>query len=138
VRPLALIACIALSACGGGDGAGTATPRAMCTPPASIPPPADLPPRFPTPDGVVYTSAEKAGPSTILEGYYGVTGGVSIEEAFEAYKAAFADAGYQVPDEEIEAADAEVNFASPDATGQVRLTAGSCQYLGVGVTIRPA
>ena len=138
MRPrAALMVCLALAACGGGpNGGGDETPLPVCSLAPTVAPPSDLPPGFPTPDGVAYTSAEKAGPSTILEGRWEA---VTLQEAFDGYKAAFVEAGYQVTDEEQEATDAEVNFAGGSSSGQVRLNSGECSNaVGVGITIRPA
>ena len=57
--------------------------------------------------------------------------------AFEKYKAAFEDAGYGIPFEEREAADAEVNFDGGDTTGQVRLHSRTARRTDVSITIRP-
>lgn len=135
---IALATVLVLAACNGsgnGDGGGDASPVPTCSLLPTTPAPGDLPPGFPTPDGVAYTSAEEAGPSMILDGYWV---GVTLEEAFERYKAAFEDAGYDVTDEEIEATDAEVNFAGGNSTGQVRLNSRTCAgTVMVGITIRP-
>ncbi len=128
---------LALSSCAG-DPPGRrtdTTPIPTCSLVPTLPPPTDLPPNFPTPAGVGYYSVEKAGPSTILEGYMVA---VTLEDAFAAWKRAFDVAGYQVTDEEREEFDAEVNFAGGSSTGQVRLNAGECAgSVFVGVTIRP-
>jgi hypothetical protein len=133
---LAVAAVLVLAACnGGGNGGGDGSPVPTCSLVATNPPPTGLPPNFPTPEGVGYYKVQEAGPSTILDGYWI---GVTLEEAFEAYKTAFEDAGYDVTDEEIEATDAEVNFAGGDSTGQVRLNSRTCAgTVMVGVTIRP-
>jgi hypothetical protein len=125
---------IALVGCGGGAGDGPAELPACTFAPSPATSPTGLPPRFPTPEGVEYTSEEAAGPSTILEGYWS---GATLEAAFNGYKQAFADAGYQVTDEEREASDAEVNFAGGNSTGQVRLTIDCADRVDVGITIRP-
>lgn len=131
-------ACLALASCAGSATGPSDSPLPPCpSPAAGQPSPApspELPPAFPTPAGVTYTSAERAGPSTILEGYWE---GARLEEAFEGYKRAFTDAGYQVTDEEREARDAEVNFAGGGTTGQVRLNLRCAGRLEVGITIRP-
>jgi hypothetical protein len=126
-----------VAACAGDGRSGrAASPIPTCSPAPTIAPPSGLPPGFPTPGGVAYTSEEQAGPSRIVSGYWI---GTTLEEAFEAYKDAFADAGYQITDEEIEAADAEVNFAGGDTTGQVRLDSDRCaRTVTFDVTIRPA
>ena len=132
----AVLAAALLSACAGSPTGGTDSPLPTCptAAPAGPSPAPELPPAFPTPAGVTYTSAERAGPSTILEGHWA---GASLGDAFEGYKRAFVEAGYQVTDEEREARDAEVNFAGGGTTGQVRLNVRCAGRLEVGITIRP-
>ena len=134
-RPIALLAVtgIALAAgCGGGGGGTAFGPCAAA--PSPVPRPAGLPRDFPTPDAVTYTADRAAGPSTILEGYWDG----DLEEAFEGYKDAFETAGYDITDEEREAADAEVNFDGGGSNGQVRLGQECEDRTEVRITIRPA
>lgn len=124
---LPLVALLLLVACGGG--------QPSCGPaPSALPALEDLPPGFPVPAEVTWTGDREAGPSRVLEG----TQTTSLEEAFESWKAAFADAAsYDVIAEEQEAADAEVNFAGGGTTGQVRLVDRCAEYLNLSVVIRP-
>ncbi|MEA2487049.1 MAG: hypothetical protein QOF16_703, partial [Actinomycetota bacterium] len=93
-----------------------------------------LPSGFPKPDAVTYTSGSKAGPSTILYGYYAL----DLTEAHTGWADALKGAGYTITHEEQDPADAEVNFSGDQITGQVRLQE-SCEGRSlVTVTIRPA
>src|SRR4029079_2572452 len=84
---------VGLAAGCGGDEEGDAEAQGACgDAPAEIAQRPSLPDGFPTPDSVVYTSERDAGPSHLVEGYR--DGG--LEDAFDAYKDAFANAGYDV------------------------------------------
>lgn len=111
------------------EAAGGACPTA----PAEMAQPPTLPEGFPTPDGVVYTSEREAGPSHIVEGFRDG----ALEDAFEAYKDAFEQAGYEVTKDEREEDDAEVNFAGGSSTGQVRLEQRCEDRTSIDVTARP-
>lgn len=117
--------------CGGGEEEG----KAACGPaPAATATPPTLPDGFPTPDGVVYTSSKKAGPSTIVEGFRPG----ELGDAFEAYKDGFGSAGYDVTKDEKEEDDAEVNFSGSGSDGQVKLKQECKDRTTVTITIRPA
>ena len=134
---------LALAAACGGDGGGeseeeraaeeTAAGQTCPEAPAAMTGQPQLPASFPTPDGVTYTSEREAGPSRIVEGYREG----DIEEAFEAYKDAFPDAGYEVTKDEREEVDAEVNFEGGSSTGQVKLIQDCSDRTSVAITIRP-
>ena len=129
-RLVALGLVLLAAGCGGGND-DVAAPE--CEPAAAeLRTAPELPPRFPTPDGVTYTGAREAGPSTIVEGFHDA----SLENAFESYKEAFERAGYDVTNEEQEQLDAEVNFAGGGADGQVKLQA-CADRTDVSITIRP-
>ena len=127
---LAVLGLVALAAaCGGGD--DVAVPE--CPPAAAeVQQAPELPPRFPTPDGVTYTGAREAGPSTIVQGYHDAL----LGDAFESYRAAFEAAGYDVTQEEREQLDAEVNFEGGGTDGQVRMAACT-ERTDLTITIRP-
>jgi hypothetical protein len=134
---LALLLAGTLVACGGEseaereqEGEGTAAECEGSTEPLADQP--ELPPDFPTPDGVVYTGAEEAGPSQIVE----ATAEADLGDVYEAYLSAFPDAGYDVTFDEREADDAEVNFAGGGSDGQVRLRECS-DRTAITITIRP-
>jgi hypothetical protein len=120
--------------CGGEDEEGEEGAGGSCgAAPAEIAQPPTLPDGFPTPEGVVYTSEREAGPSHIVEGYRDG----ELEDAFEAYKDAFDQSGYDVTKDEREEDDAEVNFAGGSSTGQVKLEQRCEDRTTVGITARP-
>jgi hypothetical protein len=114
------------------EGEGSQAPCAAAS--AAVATPPALPAGFPTPTDVTYTATEVAGPSTIVEGYW--NGG--LEDAFEGYKDAFEQAGYDVTGDEKEEDDAEVNFSGGSSTGQVKLVSSCEGRTSVRITIRPA
>jgi hypothetical protein len=138
---LALLAMGLAAACGGGggdegggEGGGEEAAGEACGPaPAKMIGVPKLPQGFPTPEGVTYTGEEDAGPSHIVDGYREG----SIEDAFEGYKEAFPDAGYDVTKDEKEEDDAEVNFEGGSSTGQVKLIQECSDRTSVKITIRP-
>ena len=126
----------AMAACGGDgeseEGEGERTTVACSGTPVTT---TDLPGDFPDVDGVTYTDAATAGPSQIVDGYYEG----SLEDAYEAYKAAFPDAGYEVLFDELEENDSEVAWKGGRRTGIVALRA-NCEESGrvsVHITSRP-
>ena len=129
-----IVACALLAGCGGGndepESATSACPaaqRELAEAPA-------LPPEFPSPSEVTYTRNLQAGPAQIVSGYWQG----NIDEAFEGYKDAFAESGYEVTKEEQESVDAEVNFAGRDVSGQVKLLQTCSDRTDVSITVRPA
>jgi hypothetical protein len=74
-----------------------------------------LPAPFPKPAEVVYTDAETAGPTELVDGYYEG----NVRDAYEAYKSGFEDAGYDILPFEVEEHDAEVSYGGANRTGQV-------------------
>ena len=110
-------------------------PKATCGPtPSALAQVPTLPSGFPTPDEVSYTSTSQAGPSTIVAGFWQG----DLVDAFDGYKAAFQQAGYQVTKEEKEADDAEVNFSGGNSTGQVKLREECEGRTTLTITIRPS
>ena len=140
-RPLVLVATsvmLVAAACGGNDKPAAApTPAVFNTPCTSPKAPSKnlpkLPSGFPTPDGVVYVSGSKAGPSTIVYGYYPQ----DLTQAHTGWADALKGAGYTITHEEQDPADAEVNFSGDQTTGQVRLQESCKGRSLVTVTIRP-
>jgi hypothetical protein len=123
----------ALAAGCGGDDDDDSAAAPTCPPIATeLEPPPELPDGFPTPEQVTYTAWREAGPSTLVDGFFAGT----LEEAFEAYKAAFDEAGYDIPNEEREQNDAEVNFEGRGTDGQVKLRR-CADRTDVSITIRP-
>jgi MFS family permease len=94
---------------------------------------ADLPRGFPKPTGVVYAAQRRAGPTTIVSGFF--RGGVAA--AKRDYVERFPSAGYDVLRSELDPADAEVAFAGHDTTGQVKLTQECRDRTHVAITVRP-
>ena len=131
---LMIVACALPAGCGGGDGepASVTTPcpaaqRELAEAPA-------LPPGFPSPPEVTYTRNLQAGPAQIVSGYWQG----DIDEAFDGYKDAFAESGYEITKEEQESVDAEVNFAGRGVSGQVKLLQMCSDRTNVSITVRPA
>jgi hypothetical protein len=141
---LALVAVVALAACGtsddGGEPAGNGgtqgSPQGAACPVAPTPLVAQptLPENFPIPDELTLTEEKEAGPSTILEGFWES----DLDDVYQEYQDAFDSAGYDVTFNEIEEADAEVNFAGGETTGQVKLEVECEGRTHVRITIRPA
>ena len=128
---------LVLAGCGGGEEGEEAEREAAGTEcaaaPAALGDEPQLPEGFPTPEGVTYTGDREAGPSRIVEGYWET----EIEDAYEGYKDAFEEAGYEVTDDEREEVDAEVNFAGGGSTGQVKLIQECRDRTSVSITARP-
>jgi hypothetical protein len=128
---LALVA----AACGGEDKEKEQASAACGPAPATLAKPPRLPSGFPSPGDVTYTGSHKAGPSTIVDGYWDG----DVDAAFDGYKDAFDNAsGYDVTKDEHEEDDAEVNFSGGGTTGQVKLLQTCADRTTVTITIRPA
>jgi hypothetical protein len=108
--------------------------KACGEPPAAMTATPSLPPKFPTPDGVTYTGAKDAGPSTIVTGY--LPG--EIDNAFEVWQKSLATNGYAVTKTDHESVEAEVNYEGGQTTGQVKLLQECRDRTKVTITIRPA
>ena len=93
-----------------------------------------LPNNFPTPDLVTYTGSSKAGPSTIVEGYFGD----DLDGAYAEYKKELHDAGFSVTHSELDPADAEVDFSGGGSTGEVKMTWPCKGRTDLEITVRPA
>lgn len=124
---LTLFLAVLAAGCGGGGAECGPAPAALSDSPT-------LPSGFPTPEGVTYTEAREAGPSTILDGYRES----ELGDTFDAYRSAFEDAGYDVTRDEKEENDAEVNFVGGGTDGQVRLRRECADRTTISITIRPA
>jgi hypothetical protein len=126
-----LVVAAALSGC---SKESDAKANRACGPaPASITP-SGLPAGFPTPTGVTYTADKTTGPSHVIS----ALGAGTVADLFNAYKTALGQAPYSVTKAEHDAHDAEVNFAGPGATGQVKLGEDCKNRSTETITIRPA
>lgn len=126
---------LGLAACGGSDKKAEeeAAGQACGDAPSALAGDPGLPADFPKPANVTYSSTEDAGPSTIVKGFWDG----DVESAYEGYKSAFDDAGYEVTKDEKEADDAEVNFAGGGTDGQVKLLQECQERTSVTITARP-
>ena len=128
------------TACGGKKKVALTADQKMlasaCGPaPAAMAGQPTLPPSFPSPAEVVYTGVKKAGPTTIISGYWKS----DLNTANNAYKSAMQSAaGYNITKAEHDIADAEVVFAGHAKSGQVKLSQRCKDRTLVMVTIRPA
>ena len=94
-----------------------------------------LPADFPTIGDITYVKSEKAGPSTIVEGY----GDGSLEDLYNELHDAFESSDYKITFDEREEHDAEISFEGGAISGQVKF-ADECGREGrvyVRVTSRP-
>lgn len=129
-----------LAACGGGGNAGTTETVAAgvltCAGTPLAPEP-ELPAAFPRPEGLTYVESKVQGPTTIVGGYFKG----DLDDAYNAYKEGFEQAGYTILFDEKEQADAEVSYkdAAGVTSGQVALRA-KCDNgnVSVRITNRPA
>ena len=108
------------AACAVGSSAGTATG-------------VSLPQGFPQVSGVTFSGSTTAGPTTITAG----TANKSLSEVFSSYKSELGKPPFSVTKSEKDKSDAEVNFASAEATGQVKLLDCGGGKTAVQVTARP-
>ena len=127
------LAVVALAGCGGEEKDKEQAAKACPPAPAAMTKAPTLPVGFPAPQGIVYTGETTKGPTTIVTGYLPV----DIDAAYEDYKGAFVPP-YSVTKSEQENVDAEVNFAGPSTTGQVKLLQGCKDRTTVTITVRPA
>ena len=129
----ALVLVLAAAGCGKDEKEKEAAGKACGPTPTALAGKPKLPAAFPTPDGVTYTSSTEKGPSTVVEGFREG----DIDAAFEAYKDAFPNAGYDVTKDEHEEVDAEVNFSGGGSDGQVKLVQTCKDRTSVTITVRP-
>jgi ABC-type phosphate transport system substrate-binding protein len=95
-----------------------------------------LPAGFPKPSGVTYVKTRQAGPTTVVNAYYGG----ELDAAFNAYKDAFPPAGYDIPFNEKEDKDAEVSYEKTGATTGLVALKAECDNgrISVRITSRSA
>jgi hypothetical protein len=136
---LLVLVVLALAGCGG-DGeseseeAESERAKIEC---AGDPVTAGLPADFPKVDSVTITKSTEAGPSHVADGYFEG----SLEDAYENYKTAIRDAGYDVIFDEIEEDDSEVAYSGggSNTSGIVALRK-NCEQddrISVHITNRP-
>ena len=134
---LGLILLVLAAGCGGGDEGeeegeeGRATVACEGEALSST----KLPASFPAVEGVTLTKQETQGPTEVVDGYYEG----DLEDAYNGYKSAFEEAGYDVLFDEIEEDDSEVSYEGDGRTGQVALRK-TCEEEGrvsVHITSRP-
>ncbi|HVD25940.1 MAG TPA: hypothetical protein VNB86_08090 [Gaiellaceae bacterium] len=94
-----------------------------------------LPAGFPVPGEVTWVKSEKAGPSTIVEGYTED----DMDDLYDEWHDQFESSDYKITFDEKEEHDAEISFEGGGQSGQVKL-ADECGESGrvyARVTIRP-
>ena len=131
-----LMVAVSFVACGDDEDEGkSALDKAACAlgAPAGTATGVNLPQGFPQIDGVTFSGSTSAGPSTITAGL----AAKKLGDVFNAYKSALNQAPFGVTKAEKEKDDAEVNFESSDATGQVKLRDCEGGKTAVQVTARP-
>jgi len=93
-----------------------------------------LPAKFPSPSETTYTGSSKAGPSTIVEAYFGD----DLDGAFSTYESAFQDAGYTLTKSEQDPRDAELDWSGGNTTGEVKMDWPCKGRTELTITIRPS
>jgi len=135
MRRLALV-CVcafALAGCGVEKDKQQAGQPCGAAPAALSGSPTLLPSTFPTPNGVVYVSEKKAGPSTIVDGFHPG----DLTSTHDEYKAALSTGGYVITKDEQDVADSEIAFSGHSTTGQVAMKQGCADRTTLAITIRP-
>jgi hypothetical protein len=133
---LVVVIALAAAGCGGSDESGESERAAVECEGDSVMP--ELPADFPEVDGVTFTKSTTSGPTKVADGYYEG----SLEDAYDKFKSAFPEAGYDVTFDEIEEDDSEVAYKGGDEnrTGIVALRKNCKQdgRVSVHITNRPA
>ena len=113
------VAVIALLAAGCGNGGGEkesegggSACRATATTAAT-----GFPAGFPRPGELTITAAHRDGPTRVIEGYWAS----GLDEAYDEYKEAVEDAGYDIAFTEKESHDAEISYKGDGRSGQIAL-----------------
>jgi hypothetical protein len=139
---LCVFALLALPACGGGESESEREEEAerseafapICEMTA-MSGDTGLPANFPVPGEVTWVKSEKAGPSTIVEGY----GEDEMGDLYDEWHEQFESSDYKITFDEKEEHDAEISFDGGGQSGQVKL-ADECGESGrvyARVTSRP-
>ena len=149
--PVFVLAVLVLAACGksASPGAqGTPTPSAaateepsaeptlaQCGPePTTLAKAPKLPTGFPSPGELSYSRSQKAGPSTIVTGFWNAP----LDEVFREYEDSFDGSPFQITHDEQEEQDAEINFSGQGQTGQIKLEEECEGRVTVTITMRPS
>jgi hypothetical protein len=132
---LLLVIPVLLSAACDTDKAQEEAKATAACPSASValPQAPQLPAGFPSPSGLTYTGSSKAGPSTIVHGYFAG----ELNDLYDRYKSGFTAARYDLTKTENDGPDAEVDWSGGNTTGEVKLVAACKGRTGVTLTIRP-
>jgi len=133
-RFIALLMLFAIVFVGCGEDKDSENANKDCgPPPTGTPGGITLPSAFPVPSGVTMVSSVKQGPSTVLEGY----SSAELDDVYNSYKQSLSNAPFTVTKSEKDEHDAEVNFESPESTGQVKLQEACKDRTSVTITVRP-
>jgi hypothetical protein len=94
-----------------------------------------LPADFPVPGEVTWVKSEKAGPSTIVEGW----ADDGMDDLYDEWHSQFESSDYKITFDEKEEHDAEISFEGGGQSGQVKLAAecGESGKTYARVTTRP-
>jgi hypothetical protein len=94
-----------------------------------------LPADFPVPGEVTWVKSEKAGPSTVVEGW----GEDEMSDLYDEWHSQFESSDYKITFDEKEEHDAEISFEGGGQSGQVKLAAecGESGKTYARVTTRP-
>lgn len=132
---IAIVASSMLLACGDDEESKNGLDKAACAigTPAGSASGVNLPSGFPQVEGVQFSGSTTAGPTTITAGI----ASKKLGDVFNDYKQQLAKSPFSVTKSEKDKDDAEVNFASADATGQVKLRDCEGGKTAVQVTARP-
>jgi hypothetical protein len=84
--------------------------------------------------GATYTSSTKAGPSTIVTGYFAD----DLGGAYGSYRQALKSSGYTITRSEHDPEDAEVDFSGGGSTGEVKMHWLCRGRTDLTITIRPS
>jgi hypothetical protein len=132
---------LALAACGGGEDEGEEGEEARSEAFAPIcemqamSGETGLPANFPVPGEVTFVKSEKAGPSTIVEGW----AEDDMDDLYDEWHSQFESSDYKITFDEKEEHDAEISFEGGGQSGQVKLAdeCGDSGKVYARVTSRP-
>jgi hypothetical protein len=140
---LCLFALLALPACGGGGESDEEKAAEEARSEAFAPicemtamtGDTGLPAGFPVPGEVTWVKSEKAGPSTIVEGY----AEDDMSDLYDEWHEQFESSDYKITFDEKEDHDAEISFEGGGQSGQVKLAdeCGDSGRVYARVTSRP-